>query len=339
MITSAAVLKAPFDVQLRPVELPELPPPGWARIRVEACGVCGSDLLAATSAAEFKPIGHEIAGVVEALTPETTPHVDVGQAVALESGSFCGRCDLCRDGRVDLCNKTPGFWGQPAMGFSRWMQAPIHCLVPYQGLTAEVACLAEPVGVAVDMVRTAQIQLGQRVCLVGPGPIGLAAGALALRTGAASLTVISRPGADARLALARSMGGEVVELESLADLPGDLRRRFDHVLMTAPVEEIPAALDLLGYGGIMTFIGMGHGDRRVCFDGDGFHMRKLQLRASFASPAVYLPTALRMLACGAVPGEAMISHRFGLRQTGEALRTARFDRASAIKVVVTPQVD
>ncbi len=336
MQVQIAELKAPWQVRLRSIELPDTPPPGWARLRVTACGLCGSDLRAAESSEAFEPFGHEIAGVVEQLPPDAATGIAPGQAVVLESSGFCGRCALCRDGRVDLCNKAPGFWGQPAMGFAEQMLAPIDCLVPYGDLPPEVACLAEPVGVAIDMVKTAGIALADRVCLIGPGPIGLAAGALALRSGAATLTVLARPHSVARLKLAEKIGAETLASLDPPAAHEALRGGFDHVLLTAPTELIPSALELLDYGGVLTYIGFGRQTGQVSFDADRFHMRKWQLRASFASPALYFPAALALLASGALPGRQMVSHTFGLDRIEQALDLHRTNKRDVVKVVVQP---
>ena len=150
MKTRSAYLRAPWQVELRTVELPDAPPAGYALIRIEACGVCGSDLAnAAKLATDWKAFGHEIAGVIEAVADPGAP-VQVGTKVVLESSTFCGHCALCRDGRTDLCAQAPNFWSQPAMGFADRMMAPLACLVPYAGLTPEVASLAEPAGVACE---------------------------------------------------------------------------------------------------------------------------------------------------------------------------------------------
>ncbi|MFP4356249.1 MAG: zinc-dependent alcohol dehydrogenase [Phycisphaerae bacterium] len=336
MQTRAAQLKAPWQVRLETVDLPEMPSPGWARIRVTACGVCGSDLNAAASNETYQPIGHEIAGVIEQINPQGPTKLEAGQSVVLESSSFCGRCDLCRDGRVDLCNKAPGFWGKPAMGFADFMDAPLDCIVPYAGLEPEVACLAEPVGVAIDMVKTANIQLAQRVCLIGPGPIGLAAGALALRSGASELAVLGRPRSRARLDVARKIGAEVIASDQPLEQMTDLQGRFDHVLLTAPTELIRPGLELLAYGGILTYIGFGRNGSEITFDADRFHMRKWQLRASFASPAVYFPAALSMLYSQAVPGRDLVSHVLGLDEIDQALQLHRERKGDVVKIVVKP---
>ncbi|MCL5271535.1 MAG: alcohol dehydrogenase catalytic domain-containing protein [bacterium] len=334
-MATSAYIKAPWRCELRQVELPADPPPGQILLRVKACGICGSDLFTAQTAPDWKAFGHEIAGRIEKLGPGVEG-LEAGQAVVLESASFCGRCALCRNGRVDLCNKAPNFWKQPAMGFSDFMLAPAAAAVPYRGLDPQVASLAEPAGVAYDMVKTAGIALGERVCVVGPGPIGLMAVSLARFSGASRLVCVGRAGHDNRLAAARTLGAEILATDTPLDQLPQLRRAFDHVLMTAPVPFIPPALALLAYDGRLTYIGTGVGEATIAFDANDFHFRKLQLRASFASPAVYLPRVLNLLAQGTIPGRALISHVFPLADIGQALALCRDHKTETIKVVIAP---
>lgn len=335
MQVTAAYLKAPWQVELRQVELPAEPGPGEVTLRVEACGICGTDLhYAACDAREWMPFGHEVAGVIEQIGPGAGGHLKVGQSVVLETASYCGVCELCRNGRVDLCNKVNGFWGRPAMGMAERMTVLAACVVPYEGLTPEAASLTEPAGVAYDLVKTAGIGLGDQVAVVGPGPIGLMAVALAQRSGAARVVCIGRGRNARRLEIARELGAESVATDEPLDQRKDLARQFQHVLMTAPVKGIPAALGLLAYGGEMTFIGIGTGPGTITFDANDFHFRKLQLRASFASPAVYFPAALQLLKAGIIPAGKIISHQMGLREVGKAMALYRDRKEETGKVVI-----
>ncbi len=334
MKTRAATLQKPWKVELPTVDLSDDPPPGWVRLRVLACGVCGSDLNAAVSYDEPKPIGHEIAGRIEQVG-EGVDRLEAGQTVALESSSFCGQCELCRAGRADLCHKAPGFWGQPAMGFADVMDAPAGCCVPYEGLAAEVACQAEPGGVAMDMVLTANVAPAQRVCVIGPGPIGLMAAALAKQRSGLPVTVIGRRPGSARMDLAGELGFRPVAAETPQDWPRELAEGFEHVLLTAPPSLIGPACDLLSYGGVLTYIGIATSDPHIRLDANRFHFRKLQLRSSFASPAMYLPQVLALLGSGAIPAAEMVTHRFGLSQLADALLCCRDRKDEVVKVVVT----
>jgi L-iditol 2-dehydrogenase len=335
--TLAAYLKAPFQVELREVTLPD-PGPDEALIRVKACGICGTDLHAARSqATQWQPFGHEIAGIV-AKAGSHVKTVKEGDAVALESGSFCGHCELCRDGRVDLCNKAPSFWKGAAMGFSQYMLTPKEALVPFDGLSFEHACLAEPLGVALDMTYTADIALGDDVLVAGLGPIGLMSIPLARMRGAAHVYAANRS-AGIRLERARALGADHVfstETEPIHKHPyrcGGVQR----ALVSAPPAVLPEVMQIMSYGGVISFIGIEYGPgAQIAFDANEFHFKKLQLRASYASPALYFPTALRLLRDGHVDGSAIITHVLPLERIAGGLELLRDHRDTTLKVVITP---
>jgi len=333
MNTKSAQLKASWQTRLVDVELPE-PASGQVLLSIDACGVCGTDLTAAVKDEKWHPFGHEIAATVQAVG-HGVRNVAAGQKVVLESASYCGVCDLCRAGRMDLCNKGANFWSQPALGFSQRMLAPAGACVAYEGLSSEVACLAEPAAVAFDMVKTAGIQLADRVAVIGIGPIGLMAAALAIHGGASEVVAIAHGHSHARIEFARRLGAKVVTVDH-GPLTKQLAGEFEQVLCTAPVGVLPQAMSLLAYGGVLTYVGIGVGESTISFDANDFHFRKLQLRASFASPAIYYPQVLRMLRSGVIPGAKLISHRFPLNDIQRAMETCRDDKAGLLKVVVSP---
>ena len=333
----SAYVQAPFRFSFRQVQLP-LPGAGQVLLDVLATGICGFDMeIASELAKEPRPIGHEICGRVRAAGAGVT-HVKVGDQVALESGSFCGLCDDCRNGRVDLCRACQeNFWNQPAMGFSEAMISPARCCVPAAGLDPVVACLAEPCGVAVDMVRVAEIGLSERVLVVGVGPIGLMALAIARRrTGS---TIVAANPSQGKLATARRIGADAVystkelSLQDMAKKHGG----FHKVLVTAPPQTLPAALAAAAYGGYVVFVGFDWGEGgKIALDTTAMHLGKKQLRSSFASPAVYLPEALELLRTGAVPAGEIVSHRMPLGRIEEAFKLLRTDREGTRKIVLLP---
>ena len=222
------------------------------------------------------------------------------------------------------------------MGFSEFLLAPACCAVPYEGLDPVTASLTEAAGVSFDMVKTAGVQLGDRVALVGPGPIGLMAIPLLLRSGAARVLCIGHPHSAKRLEAARALGAETLALDGALDAQADLHKSFHHVLVTAPVSFLPPALSLLAYGGVLTYIGIGTSGGQIQFDANDFHFRKLQLRASFASPAIYFPAVLNLLRTGIIPGERIVSHRFPLNEIAGAMTAGRDRKSETVKVVVIP---
>ncbi len=307
------------------------------RLRVEACGICGTDLqLNPDTAARETAFGHEIAGTIVELGSAVSG-LEVGQKVALESASACGRCANCRNARQELCTHIQSFFIVGSFGFAEEMVAPAISAVPCADLSAEVACLSEPLGVAIDMVRLAEIDMQSKVLVLGQGPIGLMATALIRRMGARRIVAVQRSRRHARCRLAGQFGAdEVIPPEALeADLES-LGGPFDRILVTTPPPTLATAFQVASKGALISFIGMDHGEGAFCrFEVNAFHFKKLQLRASFASPALFTPLALTYLRRGVVDGEALISHRFPLDGISAAMAVAR-DHPEAVKVVVTP---
>ncbi|MGL4651324.1 MAG: zinc-dependent alcohol dehydrogenase, partial [Caldilineaceae bacterium] len=341
----AAFVRAPWQFALREVPLPH-PQAGWVRIAVRACGICGTDLhiaglvdhqLTQHPPGEWQGFGHEVAGVVDAVG-QGVVNVREGDAVALESGSFCGVCERCRNGRVDLCQRGANIWQNATMGFAEYVVAPAQACVRFDphSLPFAVASLAEPLGVAYDLAITADVRMGNDLLLLGLGPIGLMTLPLVRRMTTGRIYAANRSGGP-RVAAARALGAD--EVFVLGDtLPANLpfrRGSVDRVLVSSPPSTLPAALATLGYGGVAAFIGIDYGGReRVEINANAFHFAKLQLRASHAAPALYFPAALELLQDGLVDGPSLITHRFPLREIEAAMRTARDCRDQVIKVVV-----
>lgn len=335
----AGFVKAPFNVEVREVTTPQVKE-DWALIKVEACGLCGTDMhFARTEAVEWRSFGHEVAGIVAA-RGAGVHNVKEGDRVVLESGSFDPFSDLSRNGRVDLDNTAPNIFIHEmtgTMGFADYILAHKQALVPYDGLAPEVACLSEPLGVAIDMVYAADIQLGNEVLLVGLGAIGLMAIPIAKMLGAARLYAVNRSGGK-RADVALQAGADEVMLTR--DTPFEAlqfrKGGVDRALVTADPKVLPAVMKHMRYGGFISFIGINWPDGEITFNANDFHFKKLQLRASHAAPALYFPTALQLLRDRHVDGELFISHVLPLDELSEAVRMMRDDRGSVLKIVLKP---
>ncbi|MCF7838950.1 MAG: zinc-binding dehydrogenase [Candidatus Marinimicrobia bacterium] len=327
--------------QGRQIQIRQEPPralaPDQIRVRVLACGICGTDLHDNPAEADrAQPFGHEIAGTVAELGAAVSG-LTVGQPVVLESATPCGRCAACRNTRQELCADIQSFFFTGSFGFAEEVVVPAICALPCADLPPEVACLSEPLGVAIDLVRLADIQPTSNVLLLGPGPIGLMALALTRRLGARRVFLSAFARETVRCAAARALGVDRIVDPSATPLATcDFGCPIDRVLVTTPPTTLNDAFEVACKGAIISFIGIGHGESAFCrFDANAFHFKKLQLRASFASPALYTPMALDYLREGVVNGPALISHRFPLDRLAEAMATAR-DTAHALKVVVQP---
>lgn len=318
------------DIELRPLK------PGEIRLKVTACGICGSDLLQAPEEQDEAQFGHEITGIILEVGSAVS-HLTVGQHIVLDSATPCGRCDNCRNARQELCTDIQSFWSIPSFGLAEEMLSPAICAIPCDDIAPEIACLQEPLGVAIDLVRLADIGVNSNVLIIGPGSIGLMALALVKRAGARHIFVSGHKRRTRRMELAKRFGADAFidpTETSLEDYNFDCK--INRILVTSPPKTLAYAFQVAAKGAVISFIGIAHGDGAFCtFNVNDFHFKKLQLRASFASPALFGPLALQYLREGVVDGKALISHRFPLEKIAEAMDVARND-PSAVKVVVMP---
>ncbi len=332
----AAYVKSPFQFEIRDVPV-RAPDEDDVLIQVKACGICGTDLhTAATQASRWQPFGHEVSGTVID-KGEGVTHVETGDRVILESGTFDRFSEQARNGRVDLNNQGPNFWMKGPMGFSEFMTVPKETAVPAGSLSFVEGALIEPLGVALDLVYTAGIELNDDVLLIGPGPIGLMALQLAKAAGARNVFVAGRSHSKKRLELAAAYGCEDIidtgRME-LRDYPYP-RVGVEKVLVTAPPVMIPPSLEVLLNGGICAYIGIAFGEKaRITFDADDFHFRKLQLRASFASPALYFPRCIDLVRSGAVQVRELVTRKFRLHEIGDAMTDLKNNKKETVKSIM-----
>ena len=202
---------------------------------------------------------------------------------------------------------------------------------------AENACLSEPLGVAIDMHRLADIRIGSHVMVSGLGTIGLMAIQLAKASGAEKIYACDVSKAEVRLRLARQFGAdEIIEIDKKPLTEYKFTRPPDRFMVSSPPRTLPTMMKISAKGAIISYIGIKYGDGAdITFDANFFHFNKLQLRGSFASPAMYTPMALNMIKSGFVKVKPLITHFFNLNELPEALSIAN-NIAKAVKVVINP---
>lgn len=189
----ASVLHAVGDLRIEERPVPE-PGPGEVLIRVGVCGVCGSD------ATEFgrglvlaqPPVtmGHEFAGVVEAVGPGVSAP-PVGATVVCGAGVSCGECKPCRQGRTNLCRRYSTIGFHHDGGLAGYVTAPANIVLDVSdtGLPMDTLGLTQPMAIAVHAVRRSGLRAGQDAVIVGVGGIGAFITFAAAATGARVLVV------------------------------------------------------------------------------------------------------------------------------------------------------
>jgi L-iditol 2-dehydrogenase len=323
----AAFKKSPFDVVIRELERPE---PGESEIllKVMSCGICGGDL---DNSEEYRPFGHEIAGTVQKIGPCVTK-VRTGDSVVVESGSFCGFCENCRNGRVNLCqNRSKGSFA----GFAEYVVIPERNAVVFDGLSFKQAAIIEPLGVALDLVYTADIKLNDHVLIIGAGSIGLMALRIAKAMGAGKIFVAQHAGSLRKIELAKAFGADEIiytDKQRMEDFPFP-KGGVDKILITAPPKVIPSAMNVSNFGAVIAFIGFAAA-AVISFDANRFHTKKLQLRSSYAAPGIYFPNAMDLIKSGVIDTELLVSHTFHLDVISSMMKTLATDRSAVVKCVM-----
>jgi L-iditol 2-dehydrogenase len=223
-----AVAKTGPGVGVEVIDTPEPETqPGSVKIKVHACGICGTDLKIYKG--EYRPsgrdltypsfLGHEPSGVVTEVGEGVTRFKE-GDRIFAEPRGPCGQCHYCHLGRFEFCEGLPRIGNFSSGAFAQYTVLPevrVHPVPPDLGL--DEASLMEPMGVGVRAIGVSRLKAGDTALVVGPGPIGLLT-ALTARAAGAGPLLISGLGIDSpRLALARELGFQTVDIddESLGD--------------------------------------------------------------------------------------------------------------------------
>ena len=160
---------------------PEALKPGWVRLKVGACGICGSDLHGYK---EGKPRiggmpGHEIAGTIMQSTVDGLPDA----LYAVEPWLWCGDCEFCTTGQVQLCRNSGLIGAFLPGGLGEFVDVPAkHLYASDPSLSATEASLSEPFGISLRAVHIADLKMDTRVLCLGAGSLGLICGLLARDT-------------------------------------------------------------------------------------------------------------------------------------------------------------
>lgn len=219
----AAVWHARKDVRVETVPVPPFPEPGWVKIKVAWCGICGSDLHEYAAGPIFIPaaaphpltgkqgsliLGHEFTGTVVEVGPGVT-NVRVGDVVAPDACQHCGECVTCRAGRYNVCEKL-AFTGLHNDGaFAPFVNVPAElCYVLPEGVSEEAGAVIEPLATGFKAVREAGTILGETVVIIGAGTIGLGTLMAARAAGAGRIIVLEM--SSVRTAKAKECGADVV---------------------------------------------------------------------------------------------------------------------------------
>ncbi len=341
----AAVYYGPGQIRVEDVPVPEA---GREELilRVVSCAVCGTDLrIYKHGHKKVHPphiIGHEVAGVVEKLGEGVKNYRD-GQRVLLVTEVGCGTCRWCLEGRKNLCPEMRAFGYYYPGGFAQFMKIPEEAvnqdnLLPIpESLSFEEASLIEPLSCCVNGQGYLNISSGDKVVVIGAGPIGLMHAELAKGKGA---EVILIDVSSTRLQMAKDFSIDYFidascenSIERVREITGD---GADVVIVACPSARAQEeAVRMAGVRGrVSLFGGLPPEDARINIDGNVLHYREIGIFGAFSSSNRQYAEALDIVNKGNFALKKFITASYPLGDIEKALKILLDGRA--IKIIIKP---
>lgn len=338
-----AVVKSKPQKGIEITDIPEpRPKEDEVLLRVEACGICGTDVHFYEWIEHSRWItlprvlGHEVVGEVAELGSRVKGFKK-GQRVVTETWGGCGICYFCRLGRFNSCENQMRIGQHSDGGMARFVAVPAVSLFPIPDdiVTIEAAVL-EPLAIGVHALERCQLKPGDDVAILGPGPIGLLATQLVCLSGAAS-TLVAGLGKDAkRLALAAKWGGIPVNLseDSIFERVRDMTSGggVDLVLeMSGGNEALNTAVKIVKPGGQVAVVGLGSPG---VFDCNQLVHKEIELIGCWRRQPSSWYRAINLLKEKRLRVKEMVTHQFSVAEAEKGFRLLM--EGNAIKVLIVP---
>lgn len=343
-------MKALVLTDYRKLELQDLPKPdpgpGEVLIRVEACGVCGSDVHGydGSTGRRIPPLvmGHEAAGVVADVGAGVT-RFHMGQRVTFDSTVSCGQCFYCKRGDVNLCDARQvlgvscGDYRR-AGAFAEFVTVPDRILYPLpDDLSFQKAAMIEAISVGVHAVAITPVALNDTAVVVGAGMIGLLTLQAARLAGCRRIIAVDVD--EGRLQTAKGLGATDVIVAKNNDVPALVREltggrgadvAFECVGATATVQ---SAIESTRKGGMVTLVG--NISPRIELPLQSVVTRQIRLQGSCAS-AGEIPACIDLLAAGLIQVDPMLSAFAPIDEGAQWFERLYSHEPGLMKVVLHP---
>ena len=342
----ALLLTEYSKLEMADVPVPE-PAAGEVLIRVEACGICGSDVHGydGSSGRRIPPLvmGHEAAGTIDSVGTGAE-NWRRGDRVTFDSTIYCGKCEYCRKGLINLCShrevlgvSTPEF--RRAGAFADYVVVPARVLYALPaGISFTEAAMIEPLAVAVHAVAISEIPKRSTALVVGAGMIGLLV-LQALREAGCAQIIVSDID-DSRLKLAAELGATSTINAKTSDAIAEVKKLTSGAGVDVALEAvgstptIGAAIESVKRGGTVTLIG--NIAPKVEIPLQAVVSRQLRLQGSAGSAGEY-PEAIDLLVRGAVSVKPLITAIAPLEDGAGWFTRLHNREANLMKVVLTPK--
>lgn len=331
------------DVRIVETPVPAIGP-GELLVRLRACGLCASDVMEwyMQPRAPLYP-GHEPVGIVEQVGAGVTQFAP-GQRVFLHHHVPCMVCHYCRRGSFSQCTTFRATRLDPG-GLAEYIRVParnvqLDVLPLPDALSFEAATLIEPLACCIRGINRAEIQPGDSVLILGAGSNGLMLAQLGMQRGAGRV-MIADP-ISFRRQRAQVVGIDHVidpQLDSVIEQVHAINdgRKPDIVIVTpSSISAMQQGLELVGAGGTLLLFAPPPPEAQLAIAPNIIFFREISLRTSYSAGPYETRLALDMLSSGRVRAEQIITHRFPLKEAGQAFRLVAHP-GEALKVVIVAE--
>ena len=308
-------------------------------VRVDACGICGTDVHIVEGTARSSPpvvLGHEYVGTIEDIGKEVAG-ITGGGRVAIDPNISCGTCYYCRHGLVHLCSNLRALGVDIDGGMAEYSIVPAQQTYALPDtMKPELGVFIEPVSCAIHGIDKAQIRTGDTVLIIGAGTIGLIMLQLVRHAGAAR-TIVVEPLREKR-DIARLLGADVLLDPAESDVSSavaDLTTVGADVVIecVGKVQTMQLAIDAARRGGTVEFFGVCPIGEKVALEPNQVYFKELTIVGSYVNPHTFA-RSIAMLHAGRVSTDGFMIHTFPLDGIHEALAHQRDGRT--IKSLVRP---
>ncbi|HHY99081.1 MAG TPA: alcohol dehydrogenase catalytic domain-containing protein [Firmicutes bacterium] len=343
----AAVFLGPHEMEMREIEIPR-PGPGEVRIKVMACAVCGTDVRIYNHGHHnVKPpqiIGHEIAGVIDEVG-QNVKGLAVGDHVVVVTSVPCNTCTHCQRGAPNLClNFTAIGYHYPG-GFAQYLIMPEEGVrsgnvikIP-DSLPFNEATLVEPLSCCINGQAYLNIGLGDKVLIIGAGPVGYMHVALAKAQGATKVMLANR--SEERLKIAGEFGVDRAIPLGKEDLEKVVMEETDGngadvviVACSSGKAQEDAVKVAARQGRISLFGGLPRDNPYINFNSNTVHYKEIAIFGAFGSFNRQYRQALELITSKRIDASRFITATYPLEKITEALEMA--EKGKRLKVVVNP---
>jgi (R,R)-butanediol dehydrogenase/meso-butanediol dehydrogenase/diacetyl reductase len=314
----AAIFEDEGHLAVQEIPVPAIESPHDVLIRVEACGVCGTDIriLSVPPIVQAKKgivLGHEFIGEVVDVGMGVS-QFQPGDRVAVIADMACGYCRFCMEGLPNLCDNAVAIGGDADGGFAQYARVPAQYLLRVSpGLPADEGAFIELLSCVMGGVKKAALLPGEDVVILGAGPAGLVYMKVFKAAGAGK--VIMAEVSPWRIQFARKAGADFVFNPLEDDLPQAVSNATDggaHVVVDAVGSQLAAAVSVARKAGRIIMFGEDH-KAEVTLRPRDIQGRELRILGSFIGILVF-PQAVRMLESGTVSLGGLITHRLSLEE-------------------------